>query len=129
MEFLENVKSVVTDVTQKVVKKSGELIDASKVKYAIFDLNNDIKKLYSEIGRLAYLSVEEEEDHNDSIKMKCEIIKAKLARIEMLNNSLGDTSFKCPACGKPADSSSNFCPSCGIDMTVDVEGEVNDGEY
>lgn len=126
MDFLENLKNVVTETTQTVVKKSGEFVDASKTKYAIFDLNNDIKKLYSEIGKLTYLSVEKEEDHTDSIKMKCEIISAKLARIDALKNSTKEGSFKCPFCGKPSDSSMNFCPSCGADMTVEVDGEVEE---
>ncbi len=125
-EILANVKAVVSDTAQTVAKKSGELIDASKTKYAIFDLNNDIKKLYFEIGKLTYLSVEKDEDHTDSIKMKCEIISAKLARIEALKNNSGNGGFKCPFCGKPSDSTMSFCPSCGADMTVDVECEVDE---
>ncbi len=125
-EILANVKSAVSDTAQTVAKKSGEIWDASRTKYAIFDLNNDIKKLYSEIGKLTYLSVEKDEDHTDSIKMKCEIISAKLARIEALKNNGGKADFKCPICGKPSDSTMSFCPSCGSDMTVDVEGEVEE---
>lgn len=128
MEFFENVKNVVSEATQTVVKKSGEFIDASKTKYAIFDLKNDINKLYAEIGRLTYMSVEEGEDHSDSVKMKCEIIKSKLARIDVLNNNSDRSDFKCPFCGKPSDNTMSFCPSCGADMTVDVECEVSDGE-
>ena len=125
-EILANVKNVVNDTAQTVAKKSGEIWDASKTKYAIFDLNNDIKKLYFEIGKLTYLSVEKEEDHTDSIRMKCEIVSAKLARIEALKNNGGKGDFKCPVCGKPSDSTMSFCPSCGADMTVDVEGEVEE---
>ncbi len=125
-EILANVKNAVNDTAQTVAKKSGEIWDASKTKYAIFDLNNDIKKLYYEIGKLTYLSVEKEEDHTDSIRMKCEIVSAKLARIEALKNNGGKGDFKCPVCGKPSDSTMSFCPSCGADMTVDVEGEVEE---
>ena len=125
-EILESVKKAAVGTAQTVAKKSGEIWDASKTKYAIFDLSNDIKKLYSEIGKLTYLSVEKDEDHTDSIKMKCEIISAKLARIEVLKNNSEDSGFKCPVCGKPSDSTMSFCPSCGADMTVDVEGEVEE---
>ncbi len=128
MNFLENVKEVVADTAQTVAKKSGELVDKTKTSYAIYDLNNDIKKLYNEIGRLTYLSIEEEEDHTDSIKMKCDIIKSKLARIETLKTQTNFGGFKCPVCGKPSDSSADFCPSCGANMTVDVECDVQDGE-
>ena len=38
MDFLENVKSVVSDTAQTVIKKSGEFIETSKVQDAVFDL-------------------------------------------------------------------------------------------
>ena len=34
MDFLENVKSVVSDGARAVAKKSGELVEASKIQYA-----------------------------------------------------------------------------------------------
>lgn len=125
MELFENFKTIVSETAQKVAKKSGEVVDATKVKYAIFDLNNDIKKLYSEMGKLTYLAVEEGEDHTDSIKMKCDIVKAKLAKIEALRLHSDDVAFKCPVCGKPSDNCTNYCPSCGADMTVNVECDVD----
>ena len=128
MDFFENLKEVVSETAHTVAKKSEELIDKSKTTYAIFDLNNDVKKLYNEIGRLTYLSIEEDEDHTDSIKMKCDIIKSKLARIDSLRTNTEFSGFKCPVCGKPSDNSVDYCPSCGANMTVDVECDVKNVE-
>ena len=47
MDFLENVMSAVGSAAQTVVKKSGEVVEYSKLKYSMFDLSNSIKNLYS----------------------------------------------------------------------------------
>ncbi len=124
MDFLENVKNVVTDTAQVVIKKSGELIESSKVKYEIFDLKNDIKKLYAEIGKLTYLAVMHNEENADEIQLKCDIIAEKSAKIEALKNNATVSEYKCPSCGRKSDSAGDYCPSCGSSMTVDVDVEV-----
>lgn len=124
MDFLENVKSVVSDGARAVAKKSGELVEASKIQYAIFDLNNDIKKLYSEIGKLTYEATILDEDCAEEIKMKCEIVEAKLAKIRNLKNKETGTSFKCPVCNRPTSGDNAYCPSCGSNMSVDAEVDI-----
>ncbi len=86
MDFLENVKAVAKNTAQVVAQKTGELADATKTQYMIFELKGDVKKLYSEIGRLTYLAIEKEEDHTQDIRLKCDIVAAKLAKIEVLKN-------------------------------------------
>ena len=131
MDFLDNVKNVAVDVAHAAVdvahvvaEKSGELVEATKVKYTIFELKSDIKKLYSEIGRLTYQAVEAGEDNTESVRMKCDIVTAKLAKIEALKSSSGMADFVCPNCGRKADVADTYCPSCGEDMTVDADVEV-----
>ncbi len=127
MDFLENVKNVVTDTAQKVVKKSGEIIEASKVKYTIFELKGDIKKLYEEIGKLTYETISADGDYAEDIKLKCDIITAKLAKIEYLKNT-GEMGVKCPSCGRDAGVDDENCPSCGADMVEEVRVEVEEKE-
>lgn len=128
MDFMEEVKETMESVAQTVVKKSSELMETAKLKYSIFDLRSDIKKLYNEIGVLTYGSIENNEDNAEDIKMKCSIIKAKYARIEALEKNGEDAEFACPVCGKPNDISNTHCSSCGANMTIDAVAEVNHGE-
>lgn len=128
MDFFENVKSVVSDTAQTVIKKSGELVEASKVQYAVFDLKNDVKKLYTELGKLTYLAVKQEEDNSDEIQLKCDILCEKLAKIEALKNNGTISEFKCPACGRKSDTAGSYCPSCGASMTVDADVEIAEDE-
>ena len=127
-EIFDNIKEVVKDTAQTISKKSGELVEKSKIQYEIFDLNRDVKKLYCEIGKLTYRSVECDEDNSAEIQEKCDIAKAKLAKIEILRNGEDEAEFACPVCGKPNNADSSYCSSCGVNMAVDVECDIADVE-
>ncbi len=97
MDFMENVKdvaesvkSVAKDTAAVVAKKTGEIVEASKVQYMMFELKNDIKKLYAEIGRLTYLALEEDEENTQEIKDLCDITAAKIAKLKVLKVGIGD---------------------------------------
>lgn len=126
MEFMENVKNVVTDTAQTVVKKTGELLEASKIKYSIFDLKSDIKKLYAQIGEMYYQNKKSGEQDENSMQELCDLIDAKYAQIDALNAKLEDVKnqAKCPACGRICDAELNYCPFCGAEMTVNVTPDV-----
>ncbi len=128
MEFFEQIKNKTVDVAQTVAQKSGEAVEISKIKYAIFDLNNDIKKLYSEIGKLVYTEVADSAEYSEGVLMKCEIIRAKKAKIEALKAKADrvkrGSAYTCPECGRECGEAESGCPYCGSDMTVEVVGEV-----
>ncbi len=126
--IFDTVKDVVSDAAHVVAQKSGELIDVSKTKYAIFELKGEIRKLYNEIGKLMYQSFADGVDNDDDIKLKCGIIKAKYAKIRILESNAEDIEFKCPKCGSPNDADAEYCSSCGANMTVDVHGAVEHEE-
>ena len=67
-------------------------------------------------------------DNDDDIKLKCGIIKAKYAKIRILESNAEDIEFKCPKCGSPNDADAEYCSSCGANMTVDVHGAVEQEE-
>ena len=128
MEFFEQIKNKTIDVAQTVFQKSNDAVEISKIKYAIFDLSNDIKKLYSEIGKRVYTEAADSAEYSEGVLMKCEIIRAKKAKIEALKAKVervkkGST-YTCPDCGRECGESESGCPYCGSDMTVEVMGEI-----
>ena len=74
MDFLENVMSAVGSAAQTVVKKSGEVVEYSKLKYSMFDLSNSIKNLYSQIGEAVYISYKNHTPLDENVKDKCSYI-------------------------------------------------------
>ena len=75
MKFLENLKKAAEKTANTVVKKTGEIVEDSKTKYSIFDLNNDIEKVYTEIGKEIYAGYKEA---IDKLNAEIEELKRKL---------------------------------------------------
>ncbi len=112
-----------------VTKKAGEVKDVTKIKYQVFDLNNDVKKLYFEIGKKVYEEMGMSPALPDDVLMKCEILEAKLAKIEALKAkeskiANGEVDIICPVCGNLCDVEENFCPVCGASLIEEVDAEV-----
>lgn len=126
MDFIENVKTVVSDTAQTVVKKSGELVEASKIKYAIYDLNNEVNKLYAEIGQMVYKARMNDEEPNGNIEEKFIAIKKKKEEIDRLSGKMSGIKNKitCVVCGRICKADSKFCPYCGEEFAA--EGKVED---
>lgn len=126
MEFMNQVEKTVA----RAVKAANELKEISKIKYSIYDLNQDVKKLYSEIGKSVYEQLKDSADLPEDIQIKFEILEAKLAKIASLkakeehvrNHKNG---IYCPSCGRFCDIGLNFCPDCGTELAETVEGEVH----
>ena len=88
MDFMENLKKAVTDTAQTAVKKTEKFVDDSKTKYSIYDLKNDIEKLYTEIGNEVYRSYKADENISEFIESKCAEIDSLNEKIEELKNKL-----------------------------------------
>ncbi len=131
MDFLNQVKKTATDVAQKVAQKSTELVEVSKIKYEIYDLNNDVKKLYTEIGKLVYAKLKDSETLPEDVQMKCEIIEAKLAAIDALKSKEKDLKqhITCPVCKRECAEADEVCPYCGADLAVSVDAEIRNNEF
>ena len=114
-----------------VTKKAGEAKEMTKIKYQIFDLKGDVKKLYSEIGRLVYEEMGMNPALPDDVLMKCDILEAKLAKIAALQEKADTISEKkmdivCPVCGNICSIEEDICPACGASLIENVEAELED---
>lgn len=128
MDFLEQLKKTAADVAQTVAEKSNEVVEVSKIKYAIHDLSGDVKKLYLELGKLAYEELKESSALTDDMQIKCEIIEAKLAKIDAMRKKEKQIKsvVTCPSCGRECGDSDEKCPYCGADIAVRVDAETDD---
>ncbi len=88
MKFFENLKIAAEKTVNTVAKKTGEIVEDSKTKYSIFDLNNDVEKIYTEIGKEIYEAYKEDRSAAEFIEEKCKAIDELKAAIEELRNKL-----------------------------------------
>ncbi len=124
-------KGHVEKTVNYVTKKAGEVKEISKIKYQIFDLKGDVKKLYSEIGKLVYEEMGLSPALPDDVLMKCDILEAKLAKIAALQEKASKLSEKevdivCPVCGNVCDVEEDACSACGASLIENVDAEVED---
>ncbi len=138
MDFKVDFKNIdwkghVEKTVSFVAKKAGEAKEITKIKYQIFDLKGDVKKLYSQIGKLVYEEMGLSPALPDDVLMKCDILEAKLAKIAALQEKAGQISEKkveivCPVCGNVCTVDEDVCPACGASLIENVDAEVEQFE-
>ncbi|MBR5155660.1 MAG: zinc-ribbon domain-containing protein [Clostridia bacterium] len=88
MKFFENLKKAAEKTVSTVAKKTGEIVEDSKTKYSIFDLKNEIEKVYTEIGKEIYAAYKEDRNVSEFIEEKCKTIDGFETSIEELRSKL-----------------------------------------
>lgn len=125
MDFKEQVEKAVKIAQQKAV----EVKEISKIKYSIFDLNNDVKKLYFEIGKCVFEEMNGDSSLTENIQVKCDILESKLAKIKALKakeESIrnGGNGITCPVCEKSCADDEEFCHYCGASLVHEFDAQV-----
>ena len=88
MNFFEILKKAAGNTFNTVAKKTGEIVEDSKTKYSIFDLKNEIEKVYTEIGKEIYAAYKEDRNVADFIEEKCGVIDGFNEKIQELQQKL-----------------------------------------
>ena len=88
MDYLSSLKKTTTDMTYKVVKKTEELIETSKLKYRIYDLKMEMEKIQKQIGSEVYNAYVEEREVSDTVEEKCRKIDELKEKMDVLKAKL-----------------------------------------
>lgn len=113
--FLEDFKKTFSRAAGKVAKKSGEVLETSKLTLAISAANSDIKDEYETIGKMVYAGYKDNVVSSDDVTVHCEAIDAKMAEIEEHRRKLNELKCVrvCTACNAEVSKSSTYCAKCG----------------
>ncbi|WMJ22393.1 zinc-ribbon domain-containing protein [Paludicola sp. MB14-C6] len=109
--FMDKAK----DVYDVASKKTGELVEVSKLKMECVKVNNEIKKLYEKLGSCVYSMMKANYDNKDVVDGLVEEIDENLAKLSVLNQKLSDIKnvVICKACGAKNPEANYFCSKCG----------------
>ena len=88
MKFFENLKKAVIDTAEVAAKKTGDLLETSKTKYSIYDLKNEIEKIYTEIGEAVYGAYKDDVNVSELLEKKCSEIDVLASEIDALKQKL-----------------------------------------
>lgn len=117
-EYVETAKKVVTKATKKVVKKSSEIYELSKLSLKINAAKAEIEERYAEIGKMIYESYKDDTAPPEKLHELCEKIDGKFQLIEELSLQLAELKNvqTCPQCGAQIMKNSVFCAKCGKEL-------------
>lgn len=113
---MDRIISEIKNTASKVAKKSGELVELSKVKLNIGNTKSGLNANFRLLGEMIYFSQKEEneiehEKINETIQ-KIDELYEKLAELEFIEAGLANKKL-CPECHKQNDTTATFCSSCG----------------
>lgn len=114
MDFLDKLNNVITSTGQDVAKKARDLADITSLNSQIKACNDNIDRLYREIGK-QYFNDYKDKESDDLYFEKIQLIQSDLDRISELSDEVARIkgNVKCKSCNAYVDSKAVFCPSCG----------------
>lgn len=120
-------------------KKTGEIVEISKLKLQCVKLNNDINKLYAKLGESVYAMKGQGYENTAVIDNLCSNIKKLLKQLDDVSAKIADMKniIICSACGEKNPNTSYYCSKCGSRIAEefkndyaedDVQINMEDGE-
>ncbi len=114
-EWMSSLKEKITGAAGVAKEKSKELVEITRIKFAIMDAESEIKKLLADIGTLVYQARKSETEIDETFSDKCEQIDTLYAEIADMQARLDEMKNlkTCGACGAKIATGSEFCSACG----------------
>lgn len=115
MAFFENLGKKVGEAAQAAAKKSGELVEVTKLNVNINSEEDKIQKQYLQIGKSIYEKYNASGVAEDEVKQFCETIKVHEQNIKTLRDKIAEVkgTKQCFSCGTEMEKTQVFCSKCG----------------
>ena len=129
MALFDNFGKKVGNLAQATAKKSGEVIEVTKLNMSINSEEDGIKKAFLEMGGICYKLFEENALQVEQLIPLCAQVQARKSKISELRQRINTArGIKiCPSCGAEIELVSPFCSKCGTKQEAEVaasEGPV-----
>lgn len=102
-------------LTKSAVKKTKDVLDKTKYKYTVSEIEDNITGVLAELGRTLYNEYKNGAEFDSEVSKKCEKIDAYFAEIEEIKVRIAQLSGAgvCKSCGAVVSEESSFCSKCG----------------
>lgn len=118
MGILDDVVINAKSAAEAVGKKAGQIVDASKLRINVAELNAEISKRYEALGQYVFEGCREKLAEDAEAVGKMAEIDELLSQLAVVSKELNDKQNKtvCPSCGKQSPTTAQFCSNCGTDL-------------
>ena len=112
---MDKILSDLKNTARSAVKKSGELLEITKMKMAVSDTKSEISSRFSSLGEKVYEARKNEGEGAEGLE---EIIQS----LDALHEKLAEQEAKlvelknqkvCASCGASSDNAAAYCSKCG----------------
>jgi DNA-directed RNA polymerase subunit RPC12/RpoP len=120
MAFLENLGKSIGGAAQAAAKKSGELVEITKLNVNINSEEDKIQKLYTQIGKTVFEKYAAAGEASDDVREACEAIQVHEQNIKGLREKIAEVkgTKACVGCGAEMEKTQIFCSKCGAKNEV-----------
>ena len=115
VSVLDNITRKVTDTAKAAAKKSGSVVEVTRLNMNIGAEEEKVRKIYNEMGKQLYEDYTERKIVGETLLEHCEKIDEIIRNIdEMREKILELKNVKaCPNCGMELDVDMDYCYKCG----------------
>ena len=121
MGILDDVVVNAKSAAEAVGKKAGQLVDASKLRITVAELNTELRHKYEALGQFVADNCRETLAEDEAVAVELAEIDELSAQLAAVSKELSDKQNKvvCPVCGKASPASAVFCSNCGTKLSAD----------
>ncbi len=121
MGILDDVMVNMKSAASTVSKRTGEIVDYSKLKFTASGLSSEIRRKYQTLGEEVYACTKIGTEDSKSIELLIEEIDALKEQLQATNELIMAAKNKilCPVCKAELDKDSIFCNKCGNKIEKD----------
>lgn len=115
MSFLDSFGRKAKEAAQEVAKRSGELVEVTKLNINISNEEEKIRKLYLKMGKKIYETYKDQQPVDNEFEETCKEIDAIFENIENMKQKILEIKNikRCGECGKELAQDAAFCIKCG----------------
>lgn len=130
MSVLDNITRKVTDTAKAAAKKSGSVVEVTKLNMSINTEEDKIRKIYTEIGKQLYSDYSEGKIVGERLLEYCTKIDEVINSIEEMREKILELRNvkACPNCGMELDMDMVYCYKCGRKQDEPEKAEKSDEE-
>ncbi|HBV96119.1 MAG: hypothetical protein JL50_05775 [Peptococcaceae bacterium BICA1-7] len=112
------------DMAKEVSRKSGEILEVTKLKFELNKLEKELENNLSGLGAVVYQKFKGAADMDEEIDRLCQStarLEEEMNALEKQIEKMQPKTLTCQDCNMELPSGGKFCPYCGKSMTTETD--------